>query len=135
MESDLNINEDLVMKLRMEAIKQDKPMKKLLENYINQGLKHDELVDKIKKEEYKPSLFDIAGIISIGEKTNAVELERELYKWMKPYFIDSNFIIALMLKEDALHEKALELAENIRWFNTHYIWVNYMKLLLLLAIK
>lgn len=33
---------------------------------------------------------------------------------MKPYFIDSNFIIALMLKEDALHEKALELAENIR---------------------
>lgn len=80
MESDLNINEDLVMKLRMEAIKQDKPMKKLLENYINQGLKHDELVDKIKKEEYKPSLFDIAGIISIGEKTNAVELERELYK-------------------------------------------------------
>lgn len=52
---------------------------------------------------------DLISKIDLGYKTNAVELKKELYKWIKKIFLDSSFIIGLFPKQDSLNNRAVNL--------------------------
>lgn len=72
------LNIDLVKQLKIKAVEKDVTSSKLLEEYIIQGLNQEKENEK-PKIEYN-GLNDLIGIGRSKERTNAVELDRELYQ-------------------------------------------------------
>lgn len=79
------IKPDLLKKIRIRAKKENISEAKVINDMIEKGLKTTETrAEKIKRltvnnPTHKKKLSDLAGIINLGENTNAVELKRQAH--------------------------------------------------------